>query len=572
MTARLGGLLLLLCCVGAAAARESSSSGRRVSVEAINQGATGREVLNGEKVRAIQRLADSQGGSTVHRYSSEEASRRSRETMVPSRIPGLLSSLLIIKEENRATRMQHASSIVEVGGGEFVAAWFGGTWERMGDVGIWSARYENGAWGPARQIVEPKWDEGYRVHAPCWNPVLFHVPSLNSTLLFYKVGVDTKVWRGYIRRSTDGGITWGEEEPMADGLVGPAKNPPLLLPDGTILSPSSDENNEWTSHVEISRDLGYTWQRLDDLSYRSGIIQPAIFRTLDGRTRMLMRAKREDRLAATESKDGGLSYSSPTRSDIQSPNAGLSAITLTDGRVAVVHNRGGERNVLALSLSYDHGESYDLALTLEYERARFGSPPECGDSNEREYAEFSYPTIVQSAHNGALHVTYTYSYYGSGGRCVGRENIKHVVLDPCLVGDPLRAPLPSCGYDLQGATGGARGSSTEGFEPAIASEGCTPSDPGPDFKLGDGGKPWRKRYSTLGRCFERCELADGYSYIIESTRTGECYCYRRGGDGSSSSSNDTPSGEYFKWPGDEDDDDSTHVDAAELLVYDLGKC
>lgn len=79
--------------------------------------------------------------------------------------------------------------------GEFVAAWFGGTWERMGDVGIWSARYVNGSWGAATQVVVPEPDGRYPVHAPCWNPVLLHIPERFTTLLFYKMGVDTKVGR-----------------------------------------------------------------------------------------------------------------------------------------------------------------------------------------------------------------------------------------------------------------------------------------------------------------------------------------------------------------------------------------
>jgi predicted neuraminidase len=43
--------------------------------------------------------------------------------------------------------------------------------------------------------------------------------------------------------------------------------------------------------------------------------------------------------------------------------------------------------------------------------------------------EFSYPTIIE-AEDGLVHVTYTYSYFGFMKLCSGRENIKHVVIDP----------------------------------------------------------------------------------------------------------------------------------------------
>lgn len=91
-------------------------------------------------------------------------------------------------------------------------------------------------------------------------------------------------------RSYDGGLTWGEMQLMDEGLVGPAKNPPLVLEDGTILSPSSDENRDWTSHVEISTDNGWTWERKAGIVFKRGTIQPALFPGRDGAIRMVRSA------------------------------------------------------------------------------------------------------------------------------------------------------------------------------------------------------------------------------------------------------------------------------------------
>ena len=74
---------------------------------------------------------------------------------------------------------------------------------------------------------------------------------------------------------------------MGAKLFGPAKNPPVILADGTLVAPSSDEYEEWTSHVELSKDFGRTWKRYPDIHFSRGIIQPAIFVIPGGRLRMV---------------------------------------------------------------------------------------------------------------------------------------------------------------------------------------------------------------------------------------------------------------------------------------------
>lgn len=160
----------------------------QLSLEAINQEGTGRVVLSSRHLRNIQGLANKQGGSTVHRFKPTEIFTRIF-TAVKS-FPGLEAVKLVIPESTRQTRSQHASTIAEIEPGVLLAAWFGGTWERAGDVGIWLARYDNttNRWGEARQVAfpQPDWrNPGWM--APCWNPVLFHQPDSGITRLFYKV-------------------------------------------------------------------------------------------------------------------------------------------------------------------------------------------------------------------------------------------------------------------------------------------------------------------------------------------------------------------------------------------------
>ena len=61
----------------------------------------------------------------------------------------------------------HASTVVELSNGDWMAAWFGGTAEGAADVAIWGARHTSAGWSaPTLLVREPG--------VPSWNPVLFH--------------------------------------------------------------------------------------------------------------------------------------------------------------------------------------------------------------------------------------------------------------------------------------------------------------------------------------------------------------------------------------------------------------
>mmetsp|Transcript_13415 Transcript_13415/g.38080 ORF Transcript_13415/g.38080 Transcript_13415/m.38080 type:complete len:460 (-) Transcript_13415:340-1719(-) len=414
-------------------------------IDAINQEGTGREVLSSHYVKTIQALADRQGGSTVRHYVKDRIMPRVASSSKD--VPGLKEAGLVINEAVRPTRSQHSSTMTEVAAGVILAAWFGGTWERMGDVGIWTARYVNGTWSVPRQVAwpQPDWrNKGWM--APCWNPVLFTMPG-GATILFYKVGTNPEVWRGFMMRSLDGGLTWSDSRRMGDEIIGPVKNSPLLLAPGHLLAGSSEEDGGWTVHMEESRDWGWTWERVGrTISYDRGIIQPAIFRREDGDLGMVMRTRSGGRVVGTSSDDNGESWERVRATDTSSPNSGLDAIALQDGRILLAHNAGSSgRDKLVLSMSYDgEGEDFRQVAVLEDKSTRYKRIYECLDPSDRDEAdapEYSYPSLLQTS-DGLVHVTYTYTYWGSGGRCTGRENIKHLVIDPCQLGDADRAPRP----------------------------------------------------------------------------------------------------------------------------------
>ncbi|MEO6529049.1 MAG: sialidase family protein, partial [Gemmatimonadaceae bacterium] len=254
----------------------------------------------------------------------------------------------------------HASTIVETSSHALVAAWFGGTRERSPDVRIWLSRRERNGWTPSVEVANGVQPDGTR--HPTWNPVLFQ-PRNGPLMLFYKVGPSPERWWGMLRTSSDAGRTWSEPRRLPDGILGPIKNKPVQLADGTILSPTSTESesepSRWQVHFERSSDVGKTWTATPPLNDGATIaaIQPSIlFREKLGGGKLLAIGRtRQGKVFSTASDDAGKTWSALSLiEDLPNPNAGIDAVTLADGRHLLVYNpvtRG--RSPLAVALSRD---------------------------------------------------------------------------------------------------------------------------------------------------------------------------------------------------------------------------
>lgn len=301
----------------------------------------------------------------------------------------------------------HAATIEETPKG-LVAAWFGGTKERNPDVEIWVSRRQQNKWTPPVSVANGIQNDTLRY--PCWNPVLYQVPG-GELLLFYKVGPKPSDWKGWVKSSKDGGITWSTAQPMPEGFVGPVKNKPVLVGKSTLVSPSSTEDKGGRLHFEVSPDFGKTWKMVgpinDGKTYNS--IQPAIFKYSDGRLQMLARSKSR---AMTESwsKDNGKTWSPLTLSSLPNNASGFDGVTLRDGRQLLVYNHvlppgkesKGARTPLNVALSKD-GKTWYAALILE----------------DSPISQYSYPAVIQGK-DGMIHVVYTWR----------RQKIKYAKLDP----------------------------------------------------------------------------------------------------------------------------------------------
>ncbi|HTR77403.1 MAG TPA: sialidase family protein [Gemmatimonadaceae bacterium] len=300
------------------------------------------------------------------------------------------------------TPAAHASTIVE-SGGVLVAAWFGGTAEGAPDVGIWLARRIGGKWTTPVQVANGTQPDGTQL--PCWNPVLFK-PKTGPLMLFYKVGANTHEWWGEVKTSPDGGVSWGSARKLPAGVLGPIKNKPVQLANGTIVSPSSTESDatppRWQVHFERSRDGGKTWTSSAPPDAPDvNAIQPTIFALPDGSLDALVRTQ-STRVFETKSADAGATWSALMPTDLPNPNSGIDGVTLKDGRRLLVFNRSeNERTPLNVAVSAD-GKTWTDLLVLE-----------------KDPGEYSYPAVIQTR-DGMVHITYTWK----------RRRIKHVVVDP----------------------------------------------------------------------------------------------------------------------------------------------
>ena len=302
----------------------------------------------------------------------------------------------------------HASTIAETGSG-LVAAWFGGKAEGDPGVGIWLSRRIRNRWTAPVEVASGRLP-GRESPQPCWNPVLFQ-PTRGPLLLFYKAGPSPSEWRGFLSRSTDGGLTWEAPEPLPAGIVGPIKNHPLELPGARILCGSSTEEDGWRVHFETTMDLGRLWTSSAPINDGKtlGLIQPALLTIHGGDVVALMRSD-AGRIFASRSADEGATWTPPEPTVFPNPNSGIDAVTLRDGRQVLVYNPVTEgRGILAVAVS-DDAKAWRRVLTLEEEKG----------------AEFSYPAVIQTR-DGLIHVTYTWK----------RQRIRHVAIDTALLPSAL---------------------------------------------------------------------------------------------------------------------------------------
>ena len=362
-------------------------------------------------------LVGSENGRIYHIHHDDCVKFTAKQTVAeparqpqPSRIPGLISEALIVKEAH--FKECHASTICETTRG-LVTAWVGGFEEDKLDNSIWTSFHDGLRWSTPNQVANGVQHRGLRYR--CWNPVLYQPPGDGPTLLFFKVGPSPSEWWGEMMVSYDRGRTFVDRRRLPEQIDGPVGSKPMLLAaDDRLLCGSSTGGAGWRVHFEsvplIEGMPHEPWLRTGPINKPSefNAIQPTFLTHADGRIQVLCRTK-EGMIATSSSTDGGESWSPMEKTELPNPNSAIDAVTLVDGRHLLVYNPQGNdvpelvgRNTLALASS-DDGSNWTRLAYLDHEKD----------------AEFCDPAVIESS-DGLIHVTYIWK----------RRSIKHVVLDP----------------------------------------------------------------------------------------------------------------------------------------------
>ncbi len=401
-------------------------------------------------------------------------SRRTRRAEVPVAPMGRFETRFASSKLNTQT---HAASIVELKDGRVRAFWFSGSREGAADVTVNSAVFSpaNNAWG-AEEVVASRESTQRALHryiAKVGNPVAARGPD-GRLWLFY-VTVSLGGWAGSsitLMTSDDDGASWNAPRRLVTSpfinISTLVKGAPFTYADGTMGLPVYHEFV--TKFAEILR-LDKTGKVIDKQRLAAGgegTLQPVVLVRSEKEALVLTRHSGEEqrRVMSITTENGGKSWGKSAPSSLKNPDAALTALVLSDGKLlAVLNDQEQGRDSLSLQLSSDGGKTWHELRRLEEMgglRGKVTDEKTCSglveslardtdarleqgqgaaghvDSAMRRVNadsgcsfEFSYPYMIQT-HNGDIHVVYTWN----------RTFIKHVVFDQTWLQRRLKEQRP----------------------------------------------------------------------------------------------------------------------------------
>ena len=316
---------------------------------------------------------------------------------VEDRFGSVWFSSELIFEKIPGAPAHHASTIAEAANGDLLAVWYGGSYESSDDQTLFLARRKKGerVWGPPQALIRNSLQ-------PPGNAAVFRDGLDRIWIVWARMEASRPVRRGggwsgcrlMHRVSGDHGVTWSLDRVFEDSFGELPRNVPVLLPDGSLLLPMGAPGG---SFFLKTTDHGKTWARSSTIA---GGGQPTLARLPDGSLMALMR--KAPRILQSESRDGGLIWTTAKPTPLRNPDAGIAMTHLRNGHLVLVFNDSETaRTPLNIARSVDGGGTWERPLALE------ASP-----------GEYSYPSVIQSS-DGRIHVTYTFRRYA----------IKHVEVD-----------------------------------------------------------------------------------------------------------------------------------------------
>lgn len=375
------------------------------------------------------------------------------------------------------TVQNHAAFLTLLPGGALACAWFGGSLEGKSDISIYASVLLPGAtsWGPARQLSQdPDHSEQ--------NPVIFTAPD-GGLWLFHTSQPSGNQDQCRIRMAaltvdpTDPTMIVADTGRYLDLPRGCFIRAPLVVrKDGAWLLPIfrciQRPGQKWNgSHdiaaVGISLDQGASWA-LEEVPGSIGSVHMSPVSIGPDHMAAFFRRRQSDTVHRSESTDGGYSWSTPVPTNVPNNNSSIAAVTLPDGRVAMICNPvnaamsddrraslydelgeddprpdadpiggcqpiwGVPRAPVSVCLSDDGGLTFPTPILIEEGSGTCIS----NDSTDGHNKEMSYPWLLPHP-DGSLHIAYTYH----------RRAIKYLRLAPgwsdaSAISAPTPAPVP----------------------------------------------------------------------------------------------------------------------------------
>jgi predicted neuraminidase len=342
----------------------------------------------------------------------------------------------------------HASFLHLADDGALICAWFGGTLEGKSDISIFASVLAEGSsqWGePQRLSFDPDHSEQ--------NPVLFAAPG-GELLLFHTSQPsgnqdECRIRMAEVSRDASNAtkLVAGEGRYLDLPRGCFVRAPLTVREDGAWLLPIfrciQRPGQKWNgSHdraaVGISEDQGKTW-RLEELDQSTGCVHMSPVSIGEQKLAAVFRRRQADFVYRTESADGGRTWSTPQATDVPNNNSSIAAITLKDGRIAIICNPtnaemssdrraslydelgedddrpdanpdggcvpiwGVPRAPVSVCISDDGAKSFSQRIVIE------DGPGTCMSNNsiDGHNKEMSYPWLLEGP-DGSLHIAYTY--------------------------------------------------------------------------------------------------------------------------------------------------------------------
>lgn len=239
------------------------------------------------------------------------------------------------------TGFPHSPALIEHDNGELQAVWFHGIREAHPSVGLWtSRRAADGTWTEQALLLDRHADMaalGYRIHT-IGNPVLYPHPD-GDAWLFY-VNPSLGGWstsRIALRRSSDRGLTWSDPVQLPTGPIfsisSLVRAAPLLMDDGLVALPAYHELIGKHSEFLLLDSTG----RLVGRRFIADGIQANFATMPEQRWLALLRpiVGMPARLLASQSEDGGVTWSEMAVTDIPNPYQPVCTVLLHDGSTLI---------------------------------------------------------------------------------------------------------------------------------------------------------------------------------------------------------------------------------------------